>query len=396
MSPWSEVSKISDPFVSPWIPSRYWSRVPRSLYPFSTPHPTQGDAIDLPDVPSTSATKQMSLPSWANTPALDKRLEIQTYHEAERVFGHGWLSVRTPGPDQSESESFSTLSSPSVRPGPSKPNADSNEVGDRTKEPLPGSGNARQLRPRFPVSGNDRDNVVDLAQANSPGRLPVKPWRPDLSKTALARPPRRKAGSHRIKSNTIEANTAKTTPATRPIGTTQARISSSYQNYFPAIPLQFGLSHEGSFNPYRVNPNQTRAILDETKIRTVSDQTYQIADKIPFCLHDSEIVDIEADMSVWEDLNSSSGWGNSVLDVARKIDRKIGRNKDIENLLSFFHISVLRVYQWTVGPEEVCVGTLLHEDVLIVASSTRPDKNSVSMKTPRWTCISACMESAVG
>ncbi|KAL9131675.1 MAG: hypothetical protein Q9175_006705 [Cornicularia normoerica] len=333
-----------------------WLRLPKSLDPFSTPCPTKGDLIDLPDVPTNSETKGSLYPSWTNTPALHEGLKHQTYSEAKRIFGH-WIT--NPRID-SDGESLPATISPSIRPAAPNQNADTNMTSSHhTERPLVVPESARQLRSR-PLH---RDSAVDLTQDES------------LRKGMLARPPKRLPRGHRVPSKGKEKigpkdvpmtpvmeSTPKDVPMIPVMESTQDLIRHSYHQWFPTIPLQFGLSHEGYFNPYRLSPNRKEAILDEKKIRQIREQAYRIADKIPFRLHDSETVNFGADRFMINDLLISSGQKGSVLDIVREIEKKMGRNKDIENLLSFFHLSVLRVYQRMVSEEDVRMDDLFAEN----------------------------------
>lgn len=326
--------------------SSQWSRLPKSRDPFSTPIPTEGDLINLPDIPTNSDTKSFSYPSWANTPALLESLEHQTYSGAERVFGHGLNKVHTPE-IESEGESLPATISPSIRPAAPNQNAGTNMASSRhTERPLVVPELARQLRSR-PLR---HDSTLDLTQGES------------LRKGMLARPAKRMQRGHRIHPKGTEKLSAQDLPITPAMRSTQELIRCSYDQSFPKIPLQFGLSHEGYFNPYRLNPNRKEAILDKKKIQQISEQTSGIADKIPFRLQDSEIVDLGAENFILTDLLISSDRKGSVLDVAREIEKRMRRNKDIENLLSFFHLSVLRVYQRMVGEEDVRMDDLFAEN----------------------------------
>lgn len=324
---------------SQWSPG---SILAGSRDPFFTPHPTDGDLIDLPDVRTDLETRSFLDPSWAKTPALHDVLKHQTYSGAERIFGRERSKIHTPE-IQSESESLPAMISPSIRPVAPDQNVDINLASCHTEGPLAVPDPARQLRPR-PLH---RDSATDLAQD--------KPLKTGL----LARPPQRMQRKHRAHPKGKKKSPAKDLPVTPALESTQDRIRRSYQDFFPVIPLQFGLSHEGYFNPYRVSLNREGAILDDEKIRQISEQAKKIVDKIPPCLSDSEMVNLETDGVILNDLLLSCGRKGSVLDIAREIEKKMRRNKDIENLLSFFHLSVLRVYQHMVGEEEVCMNDLL-------------------------------------
>jgi hypothetical protein len=173
------------------------------------------------------------------------------------------------------------------------------------------------------------------------------------------------------------------------------RIHSSYSP-FPSIMLEFGRTHwTDYFNPYRVSPNRSE-ILDKEAIQRISEQAYAIADKIPFDLHDGEVDDIKVNGLIVTDLLRSSGQRGTVLAVAQHLCNSITQIRDTKNILRFFYLSALRVYQRMVSEVEVGTNYLLVQNTLIVASSREFDENSVIMRTKLWKSIYACMDFAAG
>ena len=178
----------------------------------------------------------------------------------------------------------------------------------------------------------------------------------NLTNTGFAAQPRRRPKPRKSRS----------TPLTRSKGSAinpapvkiQEEIGSSYRRWYPAIipfldyrPMVAVVQYS-TFNPYRLNPSKT-AILTEKKRALVEKQGKEIIDQVPASIDDRQVDRSFADGFGLDNLVSDPG--QSVLDVAHRLSQEKKRNKDIENVLDFLHLSVIRVHQSMASPEEVCL-----------------------------------------
>ena len=374
--------------------------------------PNDGDLIDLPDILSDLEVDETSPPAWARTPQLVKALQRQEGQDVEEIFGHFGKKVDyvRRGTDSvsmrsTDSDTGSDMPSPPVRhvqtPSACSPNATrpsstplpsptptdsgskdglSRRSKKRSREEVPLGDDETYFesgrKKRISTGGMNKDTTP-----RSPFRRPSRKKRPvpgtiavetrfgtstdlisrkalhetrvgstkmvNLADTSLALPPRRHpAGKFSQASQTNALAIAHYS------GTTKDRIFQSYKERYPKIPLEFGRD-ERYFNPYAVNPNQKGAILSKGLLQNSDKLRGKITDQIPFSLDDSSLDKMLAGNFGLNSLLTSHRPGSNVLDVARQIFQKIRCNRDTGNLMTFLHLSILRVYQYTVSDEEV-------------------------------------------
>jgi len=120
------------------------------------------------------------------------------------------------------------------------------------------------------------------------------------------------------------------------------KISSSYQKWCSHIHLEFGSTHEFSFNLYWVDSKYKRAILTTSTISKVRLQRQEFTLKILFTvLDDRYLSNILKNDSVLNFKKLLPSQGNNILNIICLLSHKIERNSGRIQIWKFLHFSVL-------------------------------------------------------
>jgi len=136
-------------------------------------------------------------------------------------------------------------------------------------------------------------------------------------------------------------------PPRRPQRPVKDQIAKSYYNYRPSIPLEFGRPDEQYFNPYRVNPVLTHAILTKKIVNEISEFSKSWRE-IPDLLDDRLLLQMlcDSELGLVAMLDSASE-ATALIDVVHIVKRKRGLNIECGKMMEFFEFCVRRVCLFT-------------------------------------------------